>query len=711
MADDLRAKFQLDFAVGSSAPLQDVHTLLERIDGTLERLRSAISPFDELSEPVARATQVTTQLNETLARTGTATEVAAAGVSGLNEVLGSTGGAAAEATESLARIGTVAEEAAAQAETAMNRVHETLNRVKTGASGYAGGVSGAAKGFHGAVQEGMGSAFGAAAAGFGVLAPVHAAADYDNDLAHIGIGLDLHGIANQRFMAAYGRKLDALARDTGQTSPELAAAAGFFNREGYSAPRIDAVLPQVAHIATAYNAAPDAVAKTTFALQENMGINDGALSGSLASIALAGKSADLPFEKLAPLFPQVAAAAGALGVKGRQGVNDLAAALAVVRKSTGTEGEAATDTRAFIQAITSPHTAKRFAKFGVDLFGVEENARQKGIDPIEAVMQQVNRITRGGTDRKALGELFNNEQDRAFTQAILMHMDQYQEIKKRVSGATADVINQDFNTGLQSTLIRVKSFDDGLAQIERRVGTAFVPVLNTGTSALHGLTGGFDWLNTHMHGLGSTLTMGVGSILALTAGLGALGAVLIPLRAGLRLVNAATGGWLGRLARLGLRLAKMPFARVGRLLVAIGRGAALAATGMTPIGWALTAVTAAITAGYLAWRNWDKIKPMLSSLGNWIAGWARTIGNYIYAAVHPLDKWFDQSAVGQSMDKWLAHPAVPAGVPTHGNSASSQDNHFSLHVSHDEGVKIKQTSGQRDMVTITPDRGRMVGKP
>lgn len=242
-----------------------------------------------------------------------------------------------------------------------------------------------------------------------MLAPVHTAAEYNNDLAHIGIGLDLHGQANRDFITSYGMRLDALARQTGQRSMDLAEAAGFFNRKGYAGAKLDAVLPTVARISTAYNAAPEAVAKTTFALQENLGINDTNLSGSLASIAIAGKQTDLPFEALAPLFPQVAASAGQLGVKGRSGVNDLAAALAVVRKSTGMEGEAATDTRAFIQSITSTFAAKRFENYGVDLFGVEDNARKKGLDPIEAVLQQVNRITRGDQDRKALGDLFHNE--------------------------------------------------------------------------------------------------------------------------------------------------------------------------------------------------------------------------------------------------------------------------------------------------------------
>lgn len=707
MSSDLRAKFQLDFAVGSAEPLQRVEAVLSRIDETLARMQRAANPFDEFTQPVARATQATQRLNETLTRTTGATEAvtesatalnetltrttgaaeaATEGVTGLNEALNETGASAVTATTGIGKIGMEAEAAATQGVTAMERLQAAVSRVRSGAGSYAGGVKSAGQGFHDAVQQGLGSAFGAAAAGFGVLAPVHAAAEYDNDLTHIGIGLDLHGAANQQFIADYGRKLDALARQTGQRSTDLAAGAAFFNREGYSGQKLDAVLPTVARISTAYNAAPDAVAKTTFALQENLGIGDQDLAGSLASIAIAGKSADLPFEKLAPLFPQVAAAAGMLGVSGRSGVNDLAAALAVVRKSTGTEGEAATDTRAFIQAVTSPHTAKRFAKFGVDLFGVEENARRQHLDPIEAVMQQVNRITRGGADRKALGELFNNEQDRAFVQAMLAHLDQYQAIKAKTSGATPKVISEDFDTGLQSTLIRVQAFEDALSQMERRVGTAFVPVLNMGTKALHNMTVGFDWLNKNLHGTGSILVTGIGGVLGLTAALGALGAVMIPLKAGLTLVNALTGGWL-------LKIARLP------LLV----------TSLGPVGIAIAAVAATVTAGYLAWKNWDKIKPMLTSLGNWISGWAQWLGHILMQPLHDMEEWFASTKIGHAMDSWMAHPSAPSPVPVGMPAGSGAQ--FGLHVTHDPGLAVRQTSGPRGSVSIAPDRGRMVNNP
>lgn len=699
MSDSLKAQFALDFNVGSSSALERIQAILERIETALGRLNG--KTIEAITAPAERAAAATNRFNETLRRTETETRSAASGASGLAATLTEASEAANVAATQITKIGTASTEAAEVATMQIGRVERLMGGLRTRAAGYGGGVVGAGRGFSEAVQSGIGSAFGAAAAGFGVLAPVHAAAEYDNDLAHIGIGLDLHGQANRDFITSYGMRLDALARQTGQRSTDLAAAAGFFNREGYAGAKLDAVLPTVARIATAYNAQPEAVAKTTFALQENLGINDKNLSGSLASIAIAGKQADLPFEALAPLFPQVAASAGQLGVKGRSGVNDLAAALAVVRKSTGTEGEAATDMRAFIQSITSSFTAKRFENYGVDLFGVEDNARKKGLDPIEAVLQQVNRITRGGQDRKALGELFHNEQDRAFFQAILTHIDQYEAIKKKVSAASPEIISQDFDTGLQSTLIRVQAFEDALGQLERRIGAAFVPVLNVATRVLHGLTVAFDWLDKSFHGLASVITGVVGAVLGLTAGLGAFGAIMIPLRAGLSLVNAVTAGWLFRLFGLRSILALVGRALVG-FLIAIG-----------PIGWAILGVTTAVIAGYEAWKHWDKIKPYLQALGHWIASWASWLGDKLMWPFRQLQAFFQSSTFKQWSDKAgaaFAQPGLQESMLAANGVPSQHGGKFELHVTHDPGVKVRQTSGPQ-RASIKPDRGRMVAIP
>lgn len=746
-SNNMTAAFRLDFAVGSIEPLQQIRSVLEEINGSLAELARAANPFDDMQQPVARATEGVVGLNEVLSETGAVgteaaeavgtigetaagIEAATAAVTGLDETLTRTTAAAAEAGSGMGLIGTEAEEAADRSVSALGRIRSAVS-----ALGYARGVGGAVRGFGQSIQEGVGSAFGAAATGFGIVMPVRAAAEYDNDLTHIGIGLNLHGADNTRFAETFGRDIDLLARDTGQRGTDLAAAAGYFSREGYTLDQIKAVLPTVAHIATAYNAVPDGVAKTTFAMQENLGISAAEMPGALSALALAGKSADLPFEKLAPLFPQVAAQAGALGVHGRDGLNDMAAALAVMRKNTGTEGEAVTDMRAFLQTITSSHTAKRFQKYGVDLFGVLNNARANGVDPMMAVLRQVNRITHGGNDLRAVGELFNNEQDRGFVNALLHHLggDQgYFAIRKKVGSANPAMVEEDFQTGMQSTLTVLQSFEESLSQLERRVGHGFVPILKVATVGLHGLTTGFDWLDQHVPGATTAIVGTVGSMLALATVMGAVGAVAGPLRAGFvlfRTVLAPVTALLGgvSLATLGV------VAGLAALTVGVVAAALYVSRNLMRISHAFDAGGSGITGALKG--TWNVAKMVFNDFTAWLDSWGGGIGtklhnivtglakifslplvamfHYIKAQFAALDQAFSNSWVGRHMESLMGRgvqpaPAIPAAPPAHpaqGGGAAV------VHITHDPGLKARQTAGPRGAVRITPDRGRMVAQP
>ncbi|MDN7351759.1 phage tail tape measure protein [Acetobacter senegalensis] len=720
MADELRAKFELDFAVGSSEPLTAVREILERIDQSLEKLRQATNPFAELTEPVARATQATSRLNETITRTTAATEAASEGVTALGSALNEIGEEATQAATGLGRMGTEAEVASNRVSSAMERAQAAYRAAASMANvppapegsgpsgpGYFSRVGSAGKGFHDAIQTGFGSAFGAAAAGFGVLAPVHSAAEYDNLLTHIGITEQIPVEQNAAFAQALGRRIDRIAQQTGQRSADLVESASFLSMEGYSMDQINAFVPQIARISTAYNAHPDAVAKTAFALSQNFHLTEAQMPAGLAMVARVGKEAALPLEQLAPLFPEVAATAAQLGVSGPQGVADVASMLAVIRKNVGSEGKATTDMRQVMSTLTSNHGRRRFRELlGWDPRDVMHAAQDKGADPLSAVVDKIAAIPNARKRQDAISDLFVGMEDQTGASAMIRDFGQMMDIRKRIQNTSPEMIQKDFLVGLTSTLIRLNAFEDGLAQIERRVGNAFVPVLNVGTVALHGITNAFDAVNKATGGVAKIAVTGAGAILGLTAALGAVGAVLIPIKAGLGLVNAMTGGWLLRIGLLGSRILKLPFSFMVR-------GAGLLVGALGPVGLAVAGVTAALGVAYLAWRNWDRIKPMLTGLGNWISGWAKQIGGYLAAMLHPLDQWFDHTSMGQAMDKWLAHPDVPAAVPAApaAQSGDGSGGKFGLHVSHDPGLQVRQTSGQRGLVSISPDRGRMVAVP
>ena len=654
-------------------------------------------------------------------------------MTGLDDALGATRGAAAEAAGGMNRIGTEAEEAAERSVSALGRIRDATSALGSGGMGYARGVGSAVRGFGQSIEEGVGKAFGAAATGFGIVMPVKAAAEYDNTATHIGITLGKDGSDNDAFVGPFKRQIDQIARQTGQRSNDLMEAASFFSMEGYSLDRIKSFLPTVAHISTAYNAHPDAVARTAFQLQENMGVGEKEMPRALAELARVGKEAALPLEQLAPLFPQVAAQAGRLGVHGISGVADLAGFMAVIRKSAGSEGQALADFRAFMQTMTTQHGRKRYAKeFGVDPLKLMQTARHQGKDPLLAVLGNITGIKDQDRRERVVADLFANEMDQGFVGAVSGHYQQFTEIRDRVGKTSPQMIDDDFKTGLQSTQTVLQSFEDALAQLERRVGDGFVPILKVATVGLHGLTTGFDWLDQHVPGATTAIIGTVGGMLALATGMGAVGAVAGPLRAGFvlfRTVLAPVTALLGSvsLATLGV------VAGLAALTVGVVAAALYVSRNMTRISHAFDAGGHGITGSLKG--TWNVAKMVFNDFTAWLDGWGGGIGTklhnivtglarifsvplvamfqYVKAQFAALDQAFSNSWVGRHVESLMGRgvqpaPAIPAAAPARpapGGSAAV------VHITHDPGLKARQTAGPRGAVSITPDRGRMVAQP
>lgn len=752
--NNMSAAFRLEFAVGSVEPLQQIRSILTEIGGSLAELARAASPFDEMQQPVARATEGVTGLNEVLSETGAVgaeaaravgtigettagIEAATATVTGLDDALGATTGAAAEAASGMSRIGTEAEQAADRSVSALGRIRTAVSTLAGGPMGYAGRVGGAVSRFGQSVQEGVGNAFGAAATGFGIVMPVRAAAEYDNDLTHIGIGLNLHGQENVNFASAEGRRLELLARQTGQRSEELAAAEAFLGREGYTGDRLRNVLPDIATIGTAYNARPDAVARTAFSMQQNIGIGDQDLRGALASASVAGKLADMPMEELAPLFPELGAAASGMKVHGRQGLDDILAALAVSRKSAGSLGQAVANERAFIDATTSNAGAKNFAKLGIDIRKYRADAISKGIDPFEATLHAVDLVTHRGQNEEAMATLFHNVMDKTFATAMMAHVTGdpahgewgYLDIKKRLGQAMPKDVTEDFDTGINSTKIVLQSFEEALSQLERRIGHGFVPILKLATMGLHGLTGMFEWLDDHVPGASTAIVGTVGGMLALATAMGAVGAVAGPMRAGFALFRTVLAPVAGLLGGVSLATAGVVLG-LAALTAGVVAAALYVSHNLTRISHAFDAGGHGITGTLRG--TWNVAKLVFEDFTTWLDSWGGGLGTKLHNIVVGVGRIFGAAfrlmldgikSQFASLDQaftnsWLGRqimgggvqpaPAIP-GAPTRSGEQPSAP--IGLHVSHDPGVRVRQTSGPHGAVQIRPDRGRMIAQP
>ncbi|MXV43904.1 phage tail tape measure protein [Saccharibacter sp. 17.LH.SD] len=578
--------------------LTEVNDQASGTRGSVEQLSRTMTG---LSESTAQESTEAARLDEALQDTSTGAKAVSDALSKTNTVLGETGGASHEAGNGLHSVETSLTGVEEQAKSTLSAVERLKNAMRD----MHGDVGKKLHGFHENFNKAQSQGFNALVSGFELAEPVKEAAEYDNIIRHVGIGLEIHGDALDDYVLREKVKINELARETGQRSGALAEGLGFFSREGFRGDELDHLLSVTAKISTAYNAMPESVAKSAFALKENLGVDNKNLLGALASVAIAGKQADLPFEKLAPLLPQVAAAAGALGVKGRAGVNDLAAALAVVRKSTGTEGEAATDAKAFLQTITSTTGAKKWQKiFGEDIYDLEANARKHGQDPMMAVLERIRGlVAQVGDTNKALGMIFHNREDKEFTSGVLNHWDQYVTIHRLVESADQGVIDRDYNDGRKSTLIQVQEFEDATAQLMRRIGDDFAPTLHLVTQAINGVNKAFEWMDRVAPGLSPILVGTAGAFLGITTVLMALGAV----------TTAATAG----------------FGILAAVIGAVSWPVVLVIAGITAVGVAL----------YELYQHWDQVKVVMDHVGTAVVNFINKVLDAIPGALKDGWQW------------------------------------------------------------------------
>lgn len=689
MAGELTAQFELELLDRMSGPLREV---LDRI----EALNRVLSQFNGQNEETSNATET---LNKALRDATGGADAASEAVERAGAAMGGLGRAGTEAAEGLNPLN----EKLTNVEETATRSIGVMGRLKSAMGGLKEDVGHAMHGFHEKWGRAQGQGFGALVSGFELVEPVKEAAEYDNTIRHVGIGLEIHGAELDQYVAAEKVRINELARATGQRSGDLAEALGFFSREGFRGEELESSLATTAKIATAYNAHPEAVAKSAFSLKESLGIDDAHLQGALASVAIAGKQADLPFEKLAPLLPQVAASAGALGIKGRSGVDDLAAALAVARKGTGTEGEAATNTRAFLQTITSSGGAKKWREvFGEDLYGLEANARKSGQDPMMAVMNRIRQLVeKVGDTPKALSMIFHNQEDRGFATALLEHWDQYQSIHRLVSGADQGVIDRDYSDGRKSELIQVQAFEDAMAQLMRRIGDDFAPILARITAVVNSVNAGLEKMDHALPGVSTYLIGAVGAFLGLTAVLAAVGAVSTAVSAGFGVLAAVMG--------------------------VLSWPVVLTVAGIIAVGVAL----------YECWKHWDQIKVALNHAGQAVVDFINRIINAIPGALRgawqtvtgavghvlhpdapptpkpgqlgPDGKW---KFAASPEEKWkqmsAASHALPPPLPV-----QRQDSRIQLRIHADEGLKVKAAAqhGQPLDVHVHGGLNSMMGRP
>lgn len=476
----------------------------------------------------------------------------------------------------------------------------------------------------GRALEGIGRAaksiglVGAAIAGISFLGPIREAAAFQQQLVDIALTQNLTGAAAFKSVAEMTERYEQLALKVGQTSEAIGSGAGLMIASGMDLDIVDQAIGTVGKTATAAHAEVADIAQVATSALRTLKLPVEELDDALAGMMVSAKEGSFEARDMARYFPTLTGQMAKFGITGREAVNTLSAGLQIARLGTADSAEAANNFKNFLSKILSPETTRKFEKMGVDIEGVMKDAAIKGINPMEAVVQKITKLTGVSSDEiqnlmkrakanglsdadalaqvreqlekihgaGALGELFGDQQVMDFLIPFLANIDEYKRIKAEVAKATGEDINGDFETQMLAMNQQLTIFSEIGTQAIREVGRAFgtwLPMIN---EQLGGLLRSYREWDKSSGGMGTQLLTWAGAAVVAVAGIGALGVILPVIGAG-----------------------------VAALLPLLG-----------PAGLLLGAIGA---AGYAVYKNWATVGPALKRF--WDAG-AEASGKLLQSA-------------------------------------------------------------------------------
>ncbi len=489
-------------------------------------------------------------------------------------------------------------------------VTRTLNDAATAGS----------KGFKGILRNDLwqSAAAGAASIGVGLAASVRVAADYEKVLTEIGktanaTGGELKGISKD-LLALSGRNRTNLGPSI------LAQGVQDLVAQGLDLKDAVASIEALGRVATATNSDLLDVTKTGFQLQNALKIRPTELQATFDALAYAGKQGAFELKDMAQFMPTIAAAAGTLGIQGKQGAIALASMMQMVRKDAPDAGQAATRLTDAMLKMTGPDAVKNFKKFGVNIEQVLKNARKKGINPFDAALTELERVT--GGDAFKLGQIFGDKEAKLGLMSLMKYRKEYEKLKAEAGGsAAAGTVDKDYQRQVQTFSGTLTSFQNTSQRLGITLGNALLPSLTRIAEAITPLVEKFAAFAEE----NPRITTGIVAVAGAFAGLVA--------------VAPFVSGLIGVITTIGPALGGIAAAATGPIgiavLAVIGLGLAFKAA-YDKVGWFRDGVNA----------SWKAISTAFGGLVNYLGGAWKVFTGILTGDTQRIKEGFNQALGG-----------------------------------------------------------------
>lgn len=346
---------------------------------------------------------------------------------------------------------------------------------------------------------------GALVAGISFMAPINSAAQFDQKLRESVVTAGYWGDAAEKQIRRIADGVSQLALQVGIASSQLADARGLLIAGGMEETLVDRLLPTIGRVSKAASAVPDDVAKVAGALTNSLGVSSDQIELAFAKLITAGKLGRFEFRNMARELPELASQFTKFKIAGMEAVETLGASLQVAMFGTDDTRAAANNFKNFLSKVLAPDAVKNFKEMGVDILGVMQSAAAQGVNPIEAAVQKVLKLTgvsqkqalaifnqkksQGLTDAQAMAQaleqikaiagagklsnIFGDMQVLDFLLPMLANIDKYQEFRKEIAASGLDVIARDFATQMEGLTSKLAITGEIGEQAVNRIGIAF----------------------------------------------------------------------------------------------------------------------------------------------------------------------------------------------------------------------------------------------
>jgi TP901 family phage tail tape measure protein len=469
------------------------------------------------------------------------------------------------------------------------------------------------KGFKGMFDNALWqqAAIGATGITVALGASIRTAASFEAVLSDIGktanVGaVELKGLSSE-VLRLSSRNLTNLAPE------KLAQGIQDLVAQGLELKDAVASMEALGKVATATNSDLLDVTKTGFQLQNALKIRPTELKATFDALAFAGKQGAFELKDMAQFMPTIAAAAGTLGIQGRQGAVSLAAMMQMVRKDAPDAGQAATRLTDAMLKMTAPDAVKNFKKFGVDIEQVLKNARAKGVNPMEAAISELQRVT--GGDVFKLSRIFGDKEAKLALMSLMKYRKEYAQLKAEAGGkAAAGTVEKDFQRSLGTFQGTLASFQNSAQRLGITVGNALLPPL----------TRIAEFITPVVEGIANWAAANPGLMTGIVAIGGALAGLVIalPIIAGVVVSIGTIGTAIG-----GVAAAFPVIAGLGTVFMVLATG---------PVGIAVAAIAGFAALAFVVIKNWTPISGFFSRLWQSVVSITMTVGPRLLGIFLPI---------------------------------------------------------------------------